>query len=81
MTVNATKVESVMNLQRAIEIVNTHNRPGGKKLVDIAECEICSCSHARQIQDIRLAEEKGFAIVCLKKECQQEKRRRAKKSS
>lgn len=70
-----------MNLRQAVKIVNTHNRPGGAQLVGISKCDNCKELHARQIQDIRLAESRGHATICPRPECRKAHARQRRKSS
>lgn len=65
-----------MNLTKAIEIVNTFNRAGGRPLVVQVVCDICGNEFASQVQDAELAKRTGRRRVCPNDECQREARRR-----
>lgn len=64
-----------MSLERAIEIVNTFNRPNGRPLVSAVSCSICGRPHARMVTDASLAQLHGKRIVCPRLECQRAARR------
>ena len=67
---------SNVNLQEAVEIVNTYNRTAGQPLVAAVTCEICSLQFASQVQDVGLARRRGLGQICPSVECKKEARRR-----
>jgi hypothetical protein len=64
-----------MDLQKAIEIVNSFNRPNGRPLVKAVSCSVCGRHHARMVTDASFAQLHGKRIVCPRAECQREARR------
>jgi hypothetical protein len=65
-----------ISLHQAINMVNTHNRPGGRPLVVSVSCTICSNEFARMVTDAALAHLHAKRTVCPRVECQREARRR-----
>ena len=75
---NKTKTRDV-ELENAIEVVNTHNRGRDVPIVSYAKCWVCHVPFAVPIAAEKYSELQGKPLICPRRECKA-KRRRLRKS-